>query len=334
MTKFSKVSSLLAFSLLVACQSESASLPTSKTLSPTKVEQIAKKVDSKYPNLAPAERADILALVIHSIDQMVFIEGGEFEMGDFGWACDFNPQDNCSWPCGMPEEQLCNISIEGDAPIHPVKLSSYYLASKKTTLHAFDLFRKSQGKPVFDSEQRNDPYFKDYFKPDVPAPTRYWQEAKDYCNWIGDLSGYPVDLPTEAQWEYAARNRGKHILYPTSNGNLNFGENYPPKHESGNFKVFPTGSFSPNPLGLYEMSAVATEWVNDWYSKDYYQKSPVLDPQGPSNGQTKVSRGSNAVETPWLSANTVLRRSMNLDLKRYSKLSSFRCAIQQSSTLE
>ncbi|WP_407364521.1 SUMF1/EgtB/PvdO family nonheme iron enzyme (plasmid) [Pseudomonas luteola] len=333
MTKFSKISSLLAFSLLAACHSESASLPISKSLSTEKVEQIAKAVDSKYPNLTAPEKADILAIVVRSVDEMVFIEGGKFQMGDFGWACDYNPEDNCTWPCGQPEEQLCNISLKMDAPLHRIELSSYMLAGKKTTLHDFDLFRSALGLDEFQAEERKDPYLKDNFAPNNPAPTKSWREAKEYCGWLGELTGLPFDLPTEAQWEFAARNRGQNVLYPTSNGSLNFGKNYPPKHESGAYKIYPVGSFSPNPLGLYEMGAIATEWVDDWYAEDYYAHSPVKDPKGPSSGSLKISRGSNSAETPWSSANTVMRREMKPEQEHYYDIYSFRCSVQQGSCL-
>jgi len=60
------------------------------------------------------------------MDEMVYIDGGTFEMGDFGWKCDFDPAEVCTWPCGAPEDSLCNITMMGDAPLHTVELSSYH----------------------------------------------------------------------------------------------------------------------------------------------------------------------------------------------------------------
>ncbi|EPS7488295.1 formylglycine-generating enzyme family protein [Escherichia coli] len=96
-------------------------------------------------------------------------------------------------------------------------------------------------------------------------------------------------LPTEAQWEYAARSRGKFRQFANSDNvydlsvpdsKLNFTHDYSP-----------VGSFPPNPLGLYDMMGNGHDWINDWYAEDYYQNSPEKDPQGPANGTEKVVRG-------------------------------------------
>jgi len=329
------MNTIRTLALLIGCAAaaacSSANLPESQRLSPERVGEIAARIEAQYPNLAKDKRDEVLRVVVRSLDEMIFIEGGTFEMGDFGWKCDFNPAEVCTWPCGVPEDSVCNITMMGDAPLHAVELSSYHLAAKKTKLGDFDLYRAVKGLPPVRSELRDRERLKYLFDPMNPAPIREWQEAKDYCQWVGKLSGYPVDLPTEGQWEYAARSGGQKVLYPTDDGSLKLGVNY--AKGGGKILTERVDAYPPNPLGLYAMSGIATEVVNDWYSKDYFQRSPTKDPQGPEAGETKVARGTNSIETPWLSANTVIRRSRPLDIGKHLFTESFRCAVRSSEPL-
>ncbi|CDI22807.1 conserved hypothetical protein [Klebsiella pneumoniae subsp. pneumoniae SA1] len=124
-----------------------------------------------------------------------------------------------------------------------------------------------------------------------------WQQAKDYCQWLGKESGKKIDLPTEAQWEYAARSRGQYLPFATNNGNFELGSNIPEQKkldeytDGYGFPIYPIGKYPPNPLGLYDMGLSGAEWSNDWYSTDYYSHSPIYDPQGPVKGNEKVLRG-------------------------------------------
>ena len=176
-----------------------------------------------------------------------------------------------------------------------MKLSSYYLSKYQATLADFDLFFVANGKPLYDEEDRKREDLKELYLPNLPAPTQRWQEAKDYCTWIGSLSGYEVDLPTEAQWEFAARNRGQHILFPTNTGSLDYGKNFPVENES---ESHPVNRFAPNPLGIYGLAGNSTDWVNDWYGEDYYKISPLENPEGSKSGELKVRRGSNISDAP------------------------------------
>ena len=318
--------------MLMGCQAQTSVLPKSQKLSADKVAEIAATIERTYPNLSTEIRGQLLNTVVKSLDNMVFVEGGEFQMGDFGWPYDDDPKNLCDWPCGVDPERMGNISMDGDDDfVHPVKLSSYFFSKYQTTLGDFDLFFIAQGKPLFDAEDRKREELQEkYFSPNLPAPVKSWQEAKDYCGWLGKLSGYPVDLPTEAQWEYAARSRGQYVAFPTDNGSLNYGRNYP---ERGIGRTFSVDRFVPNPLGIYNLTGNATDWVNDWYDKDYYRVSPFINPTGPEKGTLRVLRGSNYPEDPILSSSTVRRWAKEPVREYYSPGHSFRCSIQSDQSL-
>ena len=128
-----------------------------------------------------------------------------------------------------------------------------------------------------------------------------WYGAKAYCQWLGKVSGLPFVLPTEAQWEYAARSGGKKVLFATDNGNIDKDRNFP--WDIKDRRTPDIATYPPNPSGIYAMSDLnASEWVNDWYDPNFYKHSPPTNPEGPSvglprnaaypeYGPTKVIRG-------------------------------------------
>ncbi|MEH6567224.1 MAG: SUMF1/EgtB/PvdO family nonheme iron enzyme [Halopseudomonas sp.] len=325
---------LLPFLLLLSlngCDAQSQPLPKSEKLSPEKIEAISQRINDRYPDLSGKLREQILDTVVRSLDDMVFIEGGEFEMGDFGTLCQYDPANMGTWPYGQEPERLCPITPERhDDYLHQVRLSSYHLSRYQTRLEDFDLFRTSLGLKLFNAEYRDHEPMADFFRPENPAPVKAWQEAKDYCLWLGELSAYPVDLPTEAQWEFAARSRGQYVQYATDSGSLHNGKNIPPDDKTF---IVPVGQFPPNPLGLYDMTGNATDWVNDWYGEDYYRHASLDNPKGPESGTEKIRRGSYYAESNWMSAHTVRRWNHAPVRDDYYPATSFRCAIQADSAL-
>jgi len=170
-----------------------------------------------------------------------------------------------------------------------------------------------------------------------------WYEAEKYCSWLGAVSGLPFSLPTEAQWEYAARSRGKFLAVATDDGTYKITDGFYNRDGSGGpqginisttrdrkefakalgWKVdslisLPVDQYPPNPLGLYAMSDNGFEWVSDWYDPDYYRTSPVLNPQGPpapvykgeetANKYAKVMRGVDVADARWGGGFNVRRR--------------------------
>ena len=110
-----------------------------------------------------------------------------------------------------------------------------------------------------------------------------WQQASDYCQWLGKQVGIPMNLPTEAQWEYAARNKDQKIHFPTNTGKIEDGINvwsYEQRIELRHKNKAPKslfseiGQFPPSALGFYDLITDNYEWMLDWYATDYYQHSP------------------------------------------------------------
>ena len=115
-----------------------------------------------------------------------------------------------------------------------------------------------------------------------------WKYADGFCRWLGKQTGLAFSLPTEAQWEYVARSGGKNMAYPTPNGELELGKNYPNRKqrfvmwygEPGPMAL-PVDGLPVNQLGIHQMGGNVSEWMKDWYASDYYWHSPVNNPQGP-----------------------------------------------------
>lgn len=211
---------------------------------------------------------------------MVYVRGGKFMMGDFAKL--------------MGVEGVTRMTYnEDDKHTHEVTLSDFWISKYKTTYAEFDVFSDATGKTRNGME-----YGGDDRHPLIPAGT-YWQHAKDYCQWLGQLTGLPMDLPTEAQWEYAARSRGQYFMTGTDDGNIERGRNIPYYEQDQLLRDayqikgygYPVGVFPPNPLGLYDISHNNEEWVRDWYAADAYDRKEAVDPQGPPSGQKKVMRG-------------------------------------------
>jgi formylglycine-generating enzyme required for sulfatase activity len=215
--------------------------------------------------------------ILQTMDNMVYVQGGSYEMGDFcpkatGYAC----------------------ARGGALPVHKVTLDGYYMAKYKVTYRDYDFYTENNHLPELIMPPSLLKFHPDLRNPQRPAAAN-WQLSRDYCQWLGKETGLPIDLPTEAQWEYAARNRGQDVLYATNNGKFDLDVNLPSNKtidkEAGMSASYLVGKYPPTPLGLYDMGTDSPEWIYDWYQKDWYQNSSEKDPVGPTEGEQKVVRG-------------------------------------------
>lgn len=200
------------------------------------------------------------------------LKAGTFEMGDWGTASGQH-YDLDNW----------------SRPLHKVTLDGFSMMAYKVTYEDFDVFTDATG-----NERINmDKFSIDARQPKRPAGVS-WYGAKDYCHWLEKITNISFDLPTEAQWEYAARSGGKRVLFATDNGKIERPRNFPKdwRHETEQPPPPVVGTYPANPAGLYGMSEDNGEWVNDWFDEGYYKNSPKNNPRGPATGEKKVLRGS------------------------------------------
>ena len=220
------------------------------------------------------------------LNSLVYVEGGQFQMGDVGTL--------------DPHNQGLSYTGEKTAmPYHTVELSPFYIQKYRVTNQEYEQYLAVTGKtePTAIQKAEEQKIGPPKHWPDEMTSVT-WYEAHDYCVWAGQQIGKKGDVPTEAQWEYAARSRGRIVPFATDNGTLNPGRNTPTRDQlqamhPGRMTTMTIriGHFPPNPLGLYDLSYGGLEWLKDWYAPDYYQHSPVKDPQGPASGTEKSARG-------------------------------------------
>jgi formylglycine-generating enzyme required for sulfatase activity len=174
---------------------------------------------------------------------------------------------------------------EDESPVHEVFLDAFYIDLYEVTNAKYALCVKTGicSKPS-DEEYYGNSRFDNY-----PVVFVEWDQARNFCEWRG------ARLPTEAEWEKAARGGLVGKLYPwgdespiCENGAINgakFGECLK------NYIAEPVGSYAPNGFGLFDMAGNVMEFVWDWFSDNYYANSPNRNPLGPESGEFHVTRG-------------------------------------------
>ena len=184
-----------------------------------------------------------------------------------------------------------------DLPANNVYLDAFYIDKYEVTNADYARFVEATGaRPPWHWPQGKSPNGEERF----PASNANWFEATDFCKWAGKR------LPTEAEWEKAARGGLDRNHYSWGDDAIDRSENRLgapqssgrttdeplPAHLNGS-DAMPVGSFKPNGYDLYDMVGSVTEWTNDWFDPDYYRFMPKVNPQGPETGKYRSVRGSN-----------------------------------------
>jgi len=206
---------------------------------------------------------------------MAEIPAGCFDMGD-------NFGEGASW----------------ERPVHSVCVSGFQVDVHEVTNAEYKACEDAGGctAPHYSYSMTRATYYGDPSYGDFPVIAVDWYQAEDYCAWAGKR------LPTEAEWEYAARGGLAGKRYPWGDtktcDDACYGR-WDSTNECFNFchngicdnDTHPVGNYTPNGYGLYDMAGNVWEWVNDWYQSDYYTVSPPADPTGPVTGTERVLRG-------------------------------------------
>ena len=190
---------------------------------------------------------------------MVSVEGGTFTMGCSDNQCYYDNREK---------------------PTHQVTLSSFKISTYLVT--------QEQWEALMGNNPSN------FTGENLPVENVTWSEVQNFISRLNTHTGKNYRLPTEAEWEYAARG-GKHS--PNNNkfsGSNTLGEVGWFTGNSDN-KTQPIGTKEPNELGIYDMSGNVNEWCNDWYA--LYTEDPQTNPQGPATGDQHVFRGGSCMET-------------------------------------
>lgn len=222
----------------------------------------AAPVSTLIPMPSPVQGDPLVITLAQGVTMsFVRVPAGEFTMGS----------SDADWGAESDEK-----------PQHKVYLDEYLIGKYEVTVAQFRAFVEETG---YTASRDALPSGKE----DHSVTMVSWEDAVAFCRWASEVTGRVVRLPTEAEWEKAARGTDARI-YPWGNE--------PPDVSRCNFDnkigTMPVGNYSPagdSPYGCADMAGNVWEWVNDWYQKTYYSVSPGSNPPGSANGDSRVLRG-------------------------------------------
>jgi len=179
-------------------------------------------------------------------------------------------------------EFLMGSDSEGDhSPVHKVQIDSFYMDKYEVTNAQYLSFCEETGHRLPEFWGMDDFRCGSHY-PDHPVVGVSWSDAVEYAAWCGKR------LPTEAEWECAARGGLVGMDYPNGDTLHPPDGNYTKAGKRGPVAV---GSYPANGYGLHDMQGNVVEWVRDYYAADYYSSSPSENPRGPESGRFRVIRG-------------------------------------------
>lgn len=219
--------------------------------------------------------------------EMVYVKGGTFMMG--------TPENFYDSECN---DFATGLKDERNDVCHQVTLSDYYIGKFEVTQ---GLWTAVMGSTIEEQRDKTRYSFLSGVGSDYPMYYVNWDEAQEFCQKLSQLTGKTYVLPTEAQWEYAARGgmKSKGYKYSGSNysGEVAWSGDY--INDKWEMVVHSVGMKQPNELGIYDMSGNASEMCSDWYDYSYYGSGVQTDPTGPVFGNRRVERGGGALNRGW-----------------------------------
>jgi formylglycine-generating enzyme len=177
----------------------------------------------------------------------------------------------------------CDGGAANERPVHRVAVGRFAIGRFQVTNRAYQVFVEETSRaapPSWNDAQLN--------HPDQPVTSVSWFDAVAYCEWLALRTGDPYRLPTEAEWEYAARGGLEGRLYTWGDDLPQLQPNYSALWLDGPERV---GGRPPNGFGLFDISENVHEWCLDWFDERYYEASPQRNPRGPDIGTRRSSRG-------------------------------------------
>jgi sulfatase modifying factor 1 len=172
---------------------------------------------------------------------------------------------------------------DDERPAHRVWVDAFELCAYQVTNAEYAKFLMATKHPR--------PYLWDdanFHHPEQPVVAASWFDACAYCEWLSGATGRRYRLPTEAEWERAARGGVEGKPYPWGDAPPESLPNYAARWKTG---PEPVGRYAANTYGLYNMGDNVHEWCADWYDANYYARSPERNPAGPADGKRRASRG-------------------------------------------